>query len=591
MPVRRLRFVLLAFVTIFLLGLSSAQDSDGDGIPDSTESSLAERYAPVLRLAPREVFFPVAIQYALNNSELKLQEGGASIVIQASPTVESISAFRDPDSGYFLDNLHGSVDDQGIKENFRSAKESMVPTVYARVTGHLSYTVVQYWFYYPFNDGPLNSHEGDWEMVQVLLEGEEPVSAAYSQHFSGQKAAWRQVLLRKGHPVVYVARGSHANYFRAYQGVLGVQNDDVSGLGPTLEPDDYQLVLLGELDSHPADQRWLLFSGRWGEWGEAQDQLMGRRGPSGPGQGENEEKWESPVTWQEELPRLDTNWLWMSWITSNFAILFGLYIMVRALWGIAGLGRSVLSRRALRAFGTGPGLAVAGGVLTVLAIWQPWYAVKLNVPAGEYRTEGDAAVMMIDGIRGLQLSDPQSNRGLVMFMGLRMPIGLIFVSGLVLLLLDVLKAGAPRELRSSLVRGGVANILVPLLPILVLIAAMGPVVNELASVALKKEVPETVGAMIEQVSASPAGGSYEGDLGEIGEARLTWGLGVGTMMIVAGGALKIIGGLASRKGPSVPDSDQRFAERPEGKAALEPAGTQVKPAGEKEKADESPPSS
>jgi len=556
-------------LVISLPSLCWALDSDGDGIPDSTESSLAEKFAPVLRLAPSEAYLPVAIQYALNDSELRFQEDGASTTIQASPTVESISVFRDPDSGYFLDNTHGSIDDQGIKDRFSLVKSSLKPTVYARVTKDSSYTVVQYWFYYPFNDGPLNSHEGDWEMVQILLEGEEPVSAAYSQHFSGQKAAWSKVLLRKGHPVVYVARGSHANYFRAYQGVLGVQNDEVSALGPALESDEYQLVILGEMESHAADQGWLAFSGRWGEWGEAEDQLMGRRGPSGPGHGDNAEKWDSPSSWEEELPALNTSWLWMSWIVSNFAILFGLFILVRGLWKIIGLGRSILSRQALKGLGIGSGLAIAGAVLAVLAIWQPWYSISLNVPSGEYRTDGDATVMLLDGTHGLQISDPQSNRGLVTLMGLRMPIGIVFISGLVLLFLDVFKAKAPSELRGGFIRGGVANVLIPLVPILLLVALMGPVVKELASVALKEEVPDTVAAMMDQVPGNPVAGSYQGTLPEIGDARLTWGLGPGCIMIIAAGALKILGGIASGKkaggGTAEKDEGQPPESQDEGK--------------------------
>ena len=37
-------------------------------------------------------------------------------------------------------------------------------------------------------------HEGDWEMVQVVLNSDgTPIKAMYSQHVSGQKAAWSEV--------------------------------------------------------------------------------------------------------------------------------------------------------------------------------------------------------------------------------------------------------------------------------------------------------------------------------------------------------------------------------------------------------------
>ncbi len=53
------------------------------------------------------------------------------------------------------------------------ARSAYPPTEYAhafwldRANGRLA---IQYWFYYPFNEW-LNHHEGDWEHVQVILEG------------------------------------------------------------------------------------------------------------------------------------------------------------------------------------------------------------------------------------------------------------------------------------------------------------------------------------------------------------------------------------------------------------------------------------
>ncbi len=260
---RRIQWGLLMVALCCLQGLTGVQGYEED-LSEHDRASLAQRFAPVLRLAPGEIYLPVGVEYALENSNLKLEEDGGIVVIQDRPTAESISRFQDEDSNYFLDNIHGGIDDNGIAKHFRLVRDDYTPTVYARVIGSGEDAVVQYWLYYPFNDGALNTHEGDWEMVQVIVEGGEPVMAAYSQHFSGQWARWEDVLLRRDHPIVYVARGSHANYFRSYQGVLGLQNDVVSGLGPTLGPDDYQLVLLGEMHSLPPEQAWLGFVGRWG---------------------------------------------------------------------------------------------------------------------------------------------------------------------------------------------------------------------------------------------------------------------------------------------------------------------------------------
>ena len=63
--------------------------------------------------------------------------------------------------------------------------------------------VLQYWLFY--YDNPLllpptpfgtfwQSHEGDWEVVNVVLDADEqPLEAAYSQHSSGRRQAWAAV--------------------------------------------------------------------------------------------------------------------------------------------------------------------------------------------------------------------------------------------------------------------------------------------------------------------------------------------------------------------------------------------------------------
>jgi len=77
---------------------------------------------------------------------------------------------------------------------------------------------VQYWFFYFYNDF-WNDHEGDWEMVTILLStaGPQepiPVGIAYSGHYAGLRRPWTLVSkVQESHVVCYVAKGSHANYF------------------------------------------------------------------------------------------------------------------------------------------------------------------------------------------------------------------------------------------------------------------------------------------------------------------------------------------------------------------------------------------
>lgn len=103
--------------------------------------------------------------------------------------------------------------------------------VYGRVVSDERWAVLQYHYFYAFNDyrstaNGVNNHEGDWEMVAVFLENKNssdkvedyiPTGVACSQHENGQFIFWESDALEKNgsHPIIYVALGSHANYFKA----------------------------------------------------------------------------------------------------------------------------------------------------------------------------------------------------------------------------------------------------------------------------------------------------------------------------------------------------------------------------------------
>lgn len=86
-------------------------------------------------------------------------------------------------------------------------------------------TLIQYWYFYPYDEWEspvfagklIQRHESDWEAVTVGLSRREPLFVAYSAHCAGSWKRWRAVKVsdkfpEPTHPVVAVARGSHANY-------------------------------------------------------------------------------------------------------------------------------------------------------------------------------------------------------------------------------------------------------------------------------------------------------------------------------------------------------------------------------------------
>jgi parallel beta-helix repeat protein len=49
-------------------------------------------------------------------------------------------------------------------------------TVYAHLFTHNNEYIIQYWFFYPFNDF-VNNHEGDWEHINVVITSQDPATA------------------------------------------------------------------------------------------------------------------------------------------------------------------------------------------------------------------------------------------------------------------------------------------------------------------------------------------------------------------------------------------------------------------------------
>jgi hypothetical protein len=90
---------------------------------------------------------------------------------------------------------------------------------YHRAVNKASLWWHQFWLWYlynPWNVAGSGEHEGDWEFVQIAsvdAEGDQPVLMTASQHHGGEKREFWRCEVVNGRPVVYVALGSHANFF------------------------------------------------------------------------------------------------------------------------------------------------------------------------------------------------------------------------------------------------------------------------------------------------------------------------------------------------------------------------------------------
>jgi hypothetical protein len=155
-------------------------------------------------------------------------------------------------------------------------------------------TVLQFWFFYYYN-GPrplgIGDHEGDWEMVQYMIAADGvPDAAAYSQHNGGEQCSWNHVQRTSdGHPIVYVAVGSHASYFSSGRHLIeaGAVDDRANGDGESVVPSAIDITALPSDDTGPL--RWLWWRGHWGGSG---GDFTSPTGPVWHGQ-----QWDDPFSW------------------------------------------------------------------------------------------------------------------------------------------------------------------------------------------------------------------------------------------------------------------------------------------------------
>ncbi len=170
--------------------------------------------------------------------------------------------------------------------------------------------VVQYWFWWIFNDWN-DKHEGDWEMVQVVFDattadqalGQPPVQVVFAQHEGAQYRAWDDPALeRDGDRLVYYpGAGSHAGYDSANHwfgksASAGFGCDDTRAPNTRLDP---EVVLLPASPSDvtaPTDPfAWITYQGHWGQREPSFDD-----GPLGP---PLKESWTNPIRWVEKYGR------------------------------------------------------------------------------------------------------------------------------------------------------------------------------------------------------------------------------------------------------------------------------------------------
>ncbi len=542
-------FVVFALVFLLFLNVNCSTVS--------ADASLANKYAPILYFENEETCYPVDASYHIDNSYL--YEIGGTGTISTNPTASLLSTYSGDEHQYhYLDNQKGTVNDDGVINDYKGA--GYAQTVYYKVHLKGGTTVVQYWMFYAFNKGELNQHEGDWEMVQVVIPSSGSKWVAYSQHHSGQWATWDQVEKDGDHIKVYVARGAHANYLRSFSGKLGIASDIVGDNGKILKSGDYTLV---DLD----DQSWLDFAGLWGEAGEGgveeavSSSVLGRAGPPGPKYREEGKMWDDPGGWGKSLPQANDQMFLAEWFLYNFVTIFiVLTVISLAIMGFFiyrrhkkyGLGPrivSILYIDGLNLKSIGNILCIVGIIIAIFGLVNTWYDVSYEFSGTgvqSLETEGWQSLMKIDGLEGIQLTVPGES-GPTPVGTLLLPFSLLLGIGLVFLIIASIGIVQSKKLGTKYIWRGI-RLFLPIISILIVIMALGSLIpSDMAGEDLQGA---EVNDIFSSISSSPIGNQEsfdftytESDVTETATLNMKWGLGLGGWLLLFAAIILMISGV------------------------------------------------
>lgn len=284
-----------AFTTavVAVLAAAAALAAPAAARSATPDHELLRTYQPVTVFDPSERFRPTSVQSFVADAQLEQLSGGTWTVVDPDPEPGELPA---PGSGVWRLNQRScsTAAPLGGLACYAGAWDegSGGTTVYGRVARLSDAIVLQYWLFYyddvysyvyPPADVLWQAHEGDWEVVNVVLSSDAtPVRAGYSQHCLGETRAWSDVSRRDGtHPVVYVAAGSHANYFTPGAHQFDVRCIPPAVLGLLLQhglPLPVDVAGIGEAAATPGSglepttikaanesSSWVRFDGFWGE--------------------------------------------------------------------------------------------------------------------------------------------------------------------------------------------------------------------------------------------------------------------------------------------------------------------------------------
>ena len=164
------------------------------------EQALAERYAPVVRLVeqpeecgPGEPYEPIDVDAALRRADRR-----APRPVERAPTSSKIAPDRRRPRRRSTSTTSTSPATRSTRAATTSGGRAASRRAPSRPSTRTSpprpaypgKLALQYWFFYPFNDFN-NTHEGDWEMIQLVFDAGDAARGARATSRSRSATAAR----------------------------------------------------------------------------------------------------------------------------------------------------------------------------------------------------------------------------------------------------------------------------------------------------------------------------------------------------------------------------------------------------------------
>jgi hypothetical protein len=520
-------------------------------LSDSEKTTLAEKYSPVFHYVAGERCYPVDVEYYIAQCNLNKSTNGNNTLISPHPSVQDLGNYSNPSQTYYLDNRMGTNHDDRIASAYSKNESSLGYTIYAHVAESNGSVIIQYWIFYVYYQGTYTSHEGDWETVQIVLSNTlEPREVFLSQHNAGYRVGWGDMERSADHPNVYVAKDSHANYIRYWEGQIAAQRDVVNNDGKVIGNDRYDIVVLGDAGSgnHPSSQDWIDFSGRWGDLGNGVNDYADQRGTMGPAYIDSGNAYKN-MTWGASLPQQNMNLVAAQLALYYYNLLYLLIVFVPAFW----IGFKVYRRYKKKQL-TKPYLhlidfkgnrierianilAIAGLIIGLVSAFFPYYYAQVNADTGAYHTNGFEDIVSVDGINGAQIYALDPEMGRVQLSSIPIPFGMLIAASIAIFVMKLIGQEEKNVGKEYLGRG--FSFITPLILTLIMVMFLSQIMPDLNPAPGQMATD----SIITTVSHSPLGGQIAQSISPYGTVDLRWGIGLGGLLMIVAAALMAAAGI------------------------------------------------